>query len=156
VKTFSHLWQYLAKFFLEWEMFQIKVVEKIKTHILCSVTFFSESSGAYELMTKNTVEPERRQTPWRMRVACPISKATRTKSHFCASTLTPTQPHVRTRIASPTRARTHTHPLVAFQRQLWFRERAILLPCANIATLVFFCHSSAALVGVGLPKLKFF
>jgi len=26
--------------FLEWEMFQTKVVEKIKTRILCSVTFF--------------------------------------------------------------------------------------------------------------------
>jgi hypothetical protein len=40
VKTFLHLWQYLAEFFLEWEIFQIKVVEKIKTHILCSVILF--------------------------------------------------------------------------------------------------------------------
>jgi hypothetical protein len=31
-ETFSHLWQYLTEFFLEWEIFQIKVVEKIKTH----------------------------------------------------------------------------------------------------------------------------
>jgi len=31
---------YLGHFFLEREMFQTKVVEKIKTHILCSVTFF--------------------------------------------------------------------------------------------------------------------
>jgi len=30
---------YHAQLFLEWEMFQAKVVEKIKTHILCSVTF---------------------------------------------------------------------------------------------------------------------
>jgi hypothetical protein len=28
--------RYLAKFFLEWEMFQIKVAEKLKTHILYS------------------------------------------------------------------------------------------------------------------------
>ena len=28
----------LAKFFLEWEIFQTKFVQKIKTHILCSVT----------------------------------------------------------------------------------------------------------------------
>jgi len=35
-----HFWSYLAHFFLEWEMFQTKVVEKIKTHVLCSVTFF--------------------------------------------------------------------------------------------------------------------
>ena len=27
------LLSYLAQFFLEWEMFQTKVVEKIKTHI---------------------------------------------------------------------------------------------------------------------------
>jgi hypothetical protein len=29
---------YRAHFFLEWEIFQTKVVEKFKTHILCSVT----------------------------------------------------------------------------------------------------------------------
>ena len=39
-KTSVHFWSYLAHFFLEWEMFQTKAVEKIKTHILCSVTFF--------------------------------------------------------------------------------------------------------------------
>ena len=39
MKTFSHLWQYLAEF-LEWEMFQMKGVEKIKTHILYSANFF--------------------------------------------------------------------------------------------------------------------
>jgi hypothetical protein len=33
MKTFSHLWQYLAEFFLEWEMIQIKAVDEIKTHI---------------------------------------------------------------------------------------------------------------------------
>ena len=31
---------YLEQFFLEWEMFQTKFVQKIKTHILCSITFF--------------------------------------------------------------------------------------------------------------------
>ena len=35
MKTYVHLCCYLAEFFLEWEMFQGKVVEKIKTHILC-------------------------------------------------------------------------------------------------------------------------
>jgi hypothetical protein len=39
MKTYVHLRQYLAEFFLEWEMFQTKFVEKTKTHILCSVTF---------------------------------------------------------------------------------------------------------------------
>jgi hypothetical protein len=31
MKTFRHFWRYLAKFFLEWEMFWTKVVEKMKT-----------------------------------------------------------------------------------------------------------------------------
>jgi hypothetical protein len=33
---------YLVEFFWESEMFKIKFVEKIKTHISCSVTFFPE------------------------------------------------------------------------------------------------------------------
>jgi len=40
VKTNIHFWSHLAQFFLEWEMFQKKIVKKIKTHILCSVIFF--------------------------------------------------------------------------------------------------------------------
>jgi hypothetical protein len=32
--TFSHLWQYLAELFLELEVLEMKVVEKIKTYIL--------------------------------------------------------------------------------------------------------------------------
>ena len=34
MKTSIHILSYLAQFFLEWEVFQLKVVEKIKTHIL--------------------------------------------------------------------------------------------------------------------------
>jgi hypothetical protein len=34
MKSCVHLWQYLAEFFLEREMFDTKVVEKIQTHIL--------------------------------------------------------------------------------------------------------------------------
>ena len=30
MKKFSHLWQYLAEFYLGWEMFQIQFVEKSK------------------------------------------------------------------------------------------------------------------------------
>ena len=38
------LWQYICEYFLKWEKFQTKVVEKIKTRILCSVTFFEKKS----------------------------------------------------------------------------------------------------------------
>ena len=48
MKTFSRLWQYLAEFSLEWEMFQIQVLEKVKTHILCSVTFSRKSYRLWE------------------------------------------------------------------------------------------------------------
>ena len=41
---------YLAHFFLEWEMFQTKVVEKIKTPILYAVTFSFENRFVYEIM----------------------------------------------------------------------------------------------------------
>jgi hypothetical protein len=31
-------------------MFQAKVEEKIKTHVLCSVAFFSQKDAVYEIM----------------------------------------------------------------------------------------------------------
>jgi hypothetical protein len=44
-------------------MFQtIKFVEKIKTHILCSVRFFFlENNGIYEMIWENVVETDRPQ-----------------------------------------------------------------------------------------------
>jgi hypothetical protein len=60
MKTFSLLWQYLAEFFLVWEIFQVKDVEKIETHFMLSF-FFSENRAVYEKMSKNMVEPERPQ-----------------------------------------------------------------------------------------------
>ena len=52
MKTNIHFWSYLAHFFLEWEIFQTKVVEKIKTHILCSVTFFRKSYRLWDNVEK--------------------------------------------------------------------------------------------------------
>jgi hypothetical protein len=40
LKTDIHFWSYLVQFFSEWEMFQTKVVDKIKTQIFCSLTYF--------------------------------------------------------------------------------------------------------------------
>ena len=45
MKTYTHLLQYLAEFFLKWEMFQI--VDKIRTHILCCITFFRKSCHSW-------------------------------------------------------------------------------------------------------------
>jgi len=56
------------------------VVEKIKTHILCSVTFF-EYRVIYEIMWKNIVEPDSsRMTIWRMHISRRIPRATNTQS----------------------------------------------------------------------------
>jgi hypothetical protein len=59
-------------------MFQTKVVEKIKIHILFSVTFY-ENIAVYEIMGENIVERGRPHTAiWRLRIACCIPKATNT------------------------------------------------------------------------------
>jgi hypothetical protein len=80
MKTNTRFWSYLAHFFLEWEMFQTKFVENIKTHLLCSVTFF-ENRAVYEIMWKNIVERGRPQmTIWRMLFACWIPKAKNTRT----------------------------------------------------------------------------
>jgi len=41
MNTYAHFLSYLAHF-LEWEMFQAKVVEEIKKQILYSIIFFSK------------------------------------------------------------------------------------------------------------------
>jgi len=51
--TNIHLRSNLAQFCLEWQMLPTKVAEQIKTHILCSITLFSENHAVYEIMWKN-------------------------------------------------------------------------------------------------------
>ena len=65
-------------------MFETKVVEKIKTHILCSTTsFLSENRVIFEIMWKSILEPDQPQmTIWRMPIACWIPKATDTRSEY--------------------------------------------------------------------------
>ena len=67
-------------------MFKIKAVQKIKTHILCSITsppHPHQNRAVYEIMWKNIVEPNRPQMGiWRMRIARWIAKATNTHSEY--------------------------------------------------------------------------
>ena len=44
MKPNIRVWSYIAHFFLEWEMFRTNVVEKIKTHLFCLVSFFFRKS----------------------------------------------------------------------------------------------------------------
>jgi hypothetical protein len=86
-------------------MFQTKFVEKIKTHILCSITFFFRKSW---LLWDNVEKygTARQATDdniiWRMRFACCITKATDTHSQYVI--------------------------LIALPRQQFLSERASILP----------------------------
>ena len=67
-------------------MFQIKVVEKMKTHVMFNN--FSENCAVYEITWKNMVEPD---NPWMviiqlMHLKCWISKATHTHTHILSLT----------------------------------------------------------------------
>ena len=67
-------------------MFQTKVVEDTKTHILCSITFF-EKRVFYEKMLENILQrgkPYKKM--WRMSVACWIPKATNTHTRVVCNT----------------------------------------------------------------------
>jgi len=81
MKTNTHALSHLAQTFLQWEVFQTKVVQITKPHILCSILLFSKIVLFYDVMWKNTVDPDRpKVTIWRMRTACWINKGTNTHS----------------------------------------------------------------------------
>jgi len=79
-------------------MFQTKVVEIIKTHILCSINFFFENRAVYEIMWKNIVEPDRPRMIIRlMLIGCWIPKATDAYSEYVIFTAFPLQQCLRER-----------------------------------------------------------
>jgi hypothetical protein len=86
MKTCAHLWSYLAEFFLEWEMLHTKAVEKTKTHILCSITFFLPRKSCRSWDNVEKCGTARQATDGniirRMRFACWITKATDTHSEY--------------------------------------------------------------------------
>ena len=80
-----HLWLWLAEFFLEWEIFRQKFVEKNKTHILCTINFFPWKSCHF-LANVEKYDTARRATDdnisRRMRFACWHTKSTNTHSEY--------------------------------------------------------------------------
>ena len=52
MKTNTQFWLYLAHFFLEREIFQTNLVEKIKRHILYSVMFLRKSCRLWDYVEK--------------------------------------------------------------------------------------------------------
>jgi len=77
-----HFWSYLAKLFLEWEIFQTKVVEDAKTHILCSLTFFffRKSCRLWCNVEKILGRPQ-----WRMRISLWVPRLQTHTSGICNS-----------------------------------------------------------------------
>ena len=109
--TDIHLWPYLTPFFLEWEIFQTKTVERLKTHILCSVTFFRKSYRLWDKVGKKIVEQgRRRMTIRRMRIAFVTPKGKNTHSEYII--------------------------LIAFSLQQWLRERFLVLRYTYVSCLV--------------------
>jgi len=58
MNTYVNLW-YLAEF-LDWEMLEMKVVEKIRTHFMLS-NFSRKSCRLWDNVEDNIVEPDRPQ-----------------------------------------------------------------------------------------------
>jgi hypothetical protein len=116
-------------------MFQIKVVEKTKIHILYLITFFLKSCGLWDDVEKycGAREAADGNLIWRMRVECWISKAEAQASSYAA---TPTHTHTSARTHSHTRAEVCNSLLVACPRQQRFRERASMVSFMCIACLV--------------------
>jgi len=111
MKTTISFRPYLAHFFLECKMFQTKAVEKVKIHILFSLTFFFPGNPAgYEIMWKNIVKRGRPKiATWRVRIPCWISKSANTNLQRTV--------------------------LIACPLQQWLHERASLLRYMYIVTL---------------------
>jgi hypothetical protein len=133
---FRHFWRYLAKLFLEWEMFQIKVEEKIKTHILFSITF-SENCTVYEIMSKNIVKTEGPQMMSQYGAYALCTGLARLHAHMCM--YAPMRPG--THMHAHLRKHAHTDQyviLIAFPQQQWFCERASMLRCTYISCLVIY------------------
>jgi hypothetical protein len=84
MKTYVHLWYYLAKHFLEFEMFQTNVVENKNTHF--SLSSFYENRAIYDIMWKCFLEPDRLQMTNNTAddFSCYLTMATDTQSmqHF--------------------------------------------------------------------------
>jgi hypothetical protein len=71
-------------------MYKTDVVDKIQTHISCSVTFFSDNRAVYEIM--NFIQPAWPQTTiWLTHIACWIPKATNSHSEYVTLSAFPLQ-----------------------------------------------------------------
>jgi hypothetical protein len=92
VETDIPFWSYLTQFFLEWENFHTKFVEKIKTHI-----FVSKSCGLWDSEEKCCTAGQGTDDNMipRMRLACWMTKATDTHLECVILATFPRQQYLR-------------------------------------------------------------
>jgi len=118
MKTDIRFGSHLAQFFLEWKLFQTKVADKPKTHILSSVTFLLKLCHLWDNVKK--FGRDRKATDdnitRRILFACWITKATNTHSEYERD--------------------------IVFARQKYSCERASMLYLNYIFSLVFSIHKS--------------
>jgi hypothetical protein len=123
MKTF-HVYDYVTDLFLQWQMFQIRIVEKIKTYFMFCGGFFPENRAVYEITPKNFVEARKDADNKAPARGILISKPTRA------------QANARARISTST----HTHREICnnycFPRQQCYRECASMLRYTYIVSLV--------------------
>jgi hypothetical protein len=111
-------------------MFQTKVIQKIKTHILCSITFSRKSCRLWDIVEKYGTA---RQTTddniiRRMRFTCWITKATDTHWEYVI--------------------------LIAFPLQQWLRESASVLRYTYTASLVHTCVLQCVTFDISLQNTE--
>jgi len=82
-------------------MFRTKVVEKIKTHILCLVTFFRKSCRLWDNLGKycRAGQATDNNIIWRMRIGCWITKATNTQLDYVIRIALPLQQLLQERVS---------------------------------------------------------
>ena len=92
METNIHFTLCIAQLLLEWEMFWVNVIQKVKTHFMFSNIFFFENRAVCEIMCNNIADGGRtHMTICRLRIACWIPKATNTLSEHVTPTDFPLQ-----------------------------------------------------------------
>jgi hypothetical protein len=131
MKTFSYVRQYLSELFLEWEMFQINVVQKIKIHILCPIPFFRTSC---RLLYKVEIYGAAREAA---NDSCRVLHVGLARLHARKHTPAPVHPHHPPPAPPHTHARAHDYViLIAFPGQQLFRDRPSMLRHTYIVCLI--------------------
>jgi hypothetical protein len=142
MKAFPHLWQYLAKFFLEWEIFYTNDIEKNKTHFMFS-DFFRKSHRLWYNAEKygGTRGTTNDVTTWSIRVTCWINKAT--QMHALALTHTHTRSRARAHARTCERIHTQICNICFFSTATMIRERTSVLRHTYIASLCYWLKKFA-------------